>query len=294
MAITILTAVAVMAVLTFLLASMLIIASKKWHVIEDPRLDQVEDMLPHNNCGGCGYPSCRLFAEALIASEALPGKCSVSSKEERIAVATFLDVDVGAQTKRVARLACAGGNNVATSHAIYSGEKSCIAAAQVVGGGKTCSWGCMGYGDCERVCEFDAINLDEHGLPVVDEQKCTACGDCVDVCPKALFSLQSVDHPLWVRCKNLEMGDQVLDYCKVGCTACGKCAADAPDQTISMHNHLPLINESKNKQTDTVSKNAIQRCPTGAIVWLNEKGEETKGPAAYKVLRHSSLPSTES
>lgn len=283
-----------MAVLTFLLASLLIVASRKWHVIEDPRLDEVEDMLPHNNCGGCGYPSCRLFAEALVAAQAQPGKCTVSSAEERIAVATFLDVDVGEQTKQVARLACAGGTNVATNQAVYIGNKTCSAAAQVVGGGKTCAWGCLGFGDCANVCDFDAIHLNDYLLPEVDEQKCTACGDCVDACPKDLFQLQPVDHHLWVRCKNLEMGEHILDYCNVGCTACGKCAMDAPDQLISMTNNLPLVKELKSITQNPSHKNAIQRCPTGAIVWIDERGDESKGAAAHNILRHTALPSADS
>lgn len=292
MTITILTAIGVVGMLTFLLASVLIFASRKLHVEEDPRLDVVEEMLPHNNCGACGFPSCRMFAEALVSAEVLPGKCTVSSEEERIEVATFLDVEQGVEIKQVARLACAGGTNVAKSKANYQGAQTCGAAAQVSGGGKGCAWGCLGLGDCERICDFDAIVMNEHNLPVVIESKCTACGDCIEVCPKDLFSLQSVDHHLWVPCKNLEEGNQVLDNCEVACTACGRCAQDVPGDFITMVNNLPVVDYRKGQDLirGQSSKVAIERCPTGAIVWIDDDGSIVKGAGAKQIVRQSPLP----
>ena len=118
---SVLGAIAALGGLTLLLAIILIIANKKLYVYEDPRIDTVEDMLPHANCGACGYPGCRPFAEALVLQKALPGKCSVSSNEGRQAIAEYLGVALGAQEKQVARLACAGGTNVAMNRARYTG-----------------------------------------------------------------------------------------------------------------------------------------------------------------------------
>ncbi len=278
---TILTALIALGSLTLLLAVMLIVANKKLYVYEDPRIDQVEDMLPHANCGACGYPGCRPFAEALVTGKALPGKCTVSSDEGRMKIADFLGVALGAEEKIVARLACGGGINVALNRANYEGIKTCQAASLVSGGGKGCFWGCLGHGDCEAVCDFDAITMNEFGLPVVDLDKCTACGDCVEVCPKDLFSLQPISHRLWVNCKNLEMGDDILEECQVACTACGKCAMDAPGNLISMINNLPVVDYSRNHNTQA----PIQRCPTGAIVWLDDKKGIVKGPEAKKIVR---------
>lgn len=278
---TILTALIALGSLTLLLAIMLIVANRKLYVYEDPRIDQVEDMLPHANCGACGYPGCRPFAEALVSGRVLPGKCTVSSDEGRTRIAHFLGVSLGAEEKIVARLACAGGTNVAINRADYKGLKSCGAAALVSGGGKGCFWGCLGYGDCEQVCDFDAISMNEYGLPVVDVNKCTACGDCVEVCPKGLFSLHPISHRLWVNCKNLEQGDDILEECLVACTACAKCAMDAPGDLISMQHNLPVINYSENHNTQA----PIQRCPSGAIVWLDEEGGFVKGSEARKIVR---------
>lgn len=266
--------------LTFALTSLLVVANRRLKVFEDPRIDAVDDMLPHANCGACGYPGCRPFAEALVAGKTNPGKCSVGSDEDRAGIAAFLGVDVGAVTKIVARLACAGGTHVARNRARYDGLASCRAAAQVAGGGKGCFWGCLGLADCEVACDFDAITMDAHGLPVVDERKCTGCGDCVDACPKDLFSLHPSDRRLWVACRSLEAGDEILADCEVACTACARCAMDAPG-LIAMKDNLPVVDYTKQHATRT----PIQRCPTGAIVWIDAVEGPQKGPAAKKIIR---------
>ncbi|NCA69722.1 MAG: 4Fe-4S dicluster domain-containing protein [Sphingobacteriia bacterium] len=283
----ILTAVGFMASLGLLLALILILANRRLYVYEDPRIDQVEDLLPRANCGACGTAGCRPFAELLVKGEIEPGKCTVNSKSTNQIIADFLGVDLGGGEKRVARLACAGGAHVAYIRASYGGVQSCRGAALVGGGGKGCAWGCLGMGDCADVCTFDAIRLDRHGLPVVDEDKCTACGDCVDVCPKDLFSLHPVSHRLWVACKNLDPGDEGEHECAVVCTACGRCAQDSPEGLIEIHDNLAVIDYSKNA---LASKIAIERCPTGAIVWLESGGQVIKGRDARKVVRKEALP----
>ena len=276
-------AVTTLAALSFLFASLLVLAHRKLHVDEDPRIDAAHQLLPQTNCGACGYPGCLGLAEAMVGGSALPGKCTVLSEDERQYVAEFLGVDAGAEEKVVARLACAGGVNVARNRAHYAGLQSCRAAALVAGGGKGCFWGCLGLGDCERVCDLDAIVMNEQELPVVIEDACTACGDCVDACPKDLFSLHPVSHRLWVACKNLEQGDAALAECEVACDACGKCAVDAPDGVITMTNNLPVVDYDRNHDVP----DAIERCPTGAIVWFDpEKGPVT-GRAARRVVRRS-------
>ena len=275
-----LTAIGAIGGLTVLLATLVAVANKKLYVQEDPRIDTVADMLPHANCGACGFPGCKPFAEALVLGKAAPGKCSVSSEAGRISIADYLGVDVGAEEKRVARLACAGGDNVARMHARYQGLETCAGAALVAGGGKGCFWGCLGLADCERACDFAAITMDEHRLPVVAEDRCTACGDCVVACPKDLFSLHAISHRLWVACKSQAAGDEILADCQVACTACGRCAQDAP-ALITMQGNLPVVDYGKNHNT----KEPIQRCPTGAIVWIDEKAGPVKGPAAKKIIR---------
>lgn len=282
------TAVGFMAVLGLLLAGVLAVANRRLYVYEDPRIDQVEAMLPSANCGSCGTAGCRAFAEKLVSGELQPGLCTVNPNEANQMIANFLGVELGSQEKRVARLACAGGSNVATRRASYSGLDSCRAAAMVAGGGKGCAWGCLGLGDCAKVCEFDALTMNAHELPVVDVERCTACGDCVEICPRDLFSLHAISHRLWVACKSLEKGDRAEADCAVACTACGRCAADAPEGLIQIENNLAVIDYGKNA---LASRLAVERCPTGAIVWLDdETGIAQKGRDAKRIVRKGALP----
>jgi Na+-translocating ferredoxin:NAD+ oxidoreductase RNF subunit RnfB len=280
-------AVSFMLLLGLLLATILVIANKQLFVYEDPRIDEVEEMLPHANCGACGTAGCRAFAEKLVAGELQPGRCTVNSGEMNQIIASFLGVELGAQEKCVARLACAGGNHVAHIKANYQGLDTCRAAALIAGGGKGCAWGCLGFGDCAQVCDFVAIHMDEHGLPVVDTELCTACGDCVDICPLGLFSLHPVSHRLWVACMNQEKGEAIEAECRVACTACGRCAADAPEGLIAIENNLAVIDYSRNA---LASRLAIERCPTGAIVWLDARGGDTRGKEAVRIIRKEALP----
>lgn len=276
-----------MAILGGTLASVLAIANRRLYVYEDPRIDEVEELLPHTNCGACGTAGCRAFAEALIAGTVQPGQCTVNSVETNQEIADFLGVDAGQQEKRVARLACAGGNHVARMRARYDGLASCRAAAVVSGGAKACTWGCLGLGDCEDVCDFDSIQLDEHGLPVINSELCTACGDCVEICPKQLLSVEPVSHRLWVACRNLDFGDDAESLCEVACNACERCAVDAPESLISIVDNLAVIDYSKNALATDLP---IQRCPTGAIVWLDDEQHAIKGTSARKVIRNTPLP----
>jgi Na+-translocating ferredoxin:NAD+ oxidoreductase subunit B len=277
---------AFMAVLGGSLAWLLAIANKRLYVYEDPRIGEVEELLPKSNCGACGTAGCRNFAEQVVEGKIVPAKCTVNAPEMNAYIAKFLGVAMGDVVKQVARLACAGGKHVARQRAQYKGLDSCRAASTVGGGGKDCAWGCLGLGDCEVVCDFDAITMNQFGLPVVDVDKCTACGDCVEVCPKDLFSLQPITHKLWMACKNRADGDTAEAQCEVACTACGKCVMDAAPGLMKLDRELATIDYALNH---LASPKAIERCPTGAIVWL-EGGDIHKGKEAKKIIRVTPLP----
>ncbi|MFA5082926.1 MAG: (Fe-S)-binding protein [Hydrogenophilaceae bacterium] len=275
-----------MATLGGLLAGLLGFASKRLYVYEDPRIDQVSDLLPQSNCGACGTAGCRNFAEELVAGHVVPARCTVNTRDKNEYIADVLGVDMGNVEKRVARLACAGGRHVARMRAHYEGLGSCRAAATVAGGGKACDWGCLGLGDCATVCDFDAIHMNQFGLPVVDNDMCTACGDCVDICPKALFSLEPVSRKLWVACKNKADGDTAEMQCEVACTACGRCVQDAAPGLMRLAGGLAVIDYARNA---SARPEVIERCPTGAIVWI-EDGKLARGKAAKKIVRIAPLP----
>jgi len=292
MANDIIIAVAILTGLGLLFAVILAVAYKKLKVYEDPRIDVVDSMLPKANCGACGAPGCHAFAEMVVAGEINPGKCTVSSPAAIERIARFMGVDASHEEKVVARLLCAGGKNEAHNKADYKGGlQTCRGEAIVAGGPKQCSWGCLGLADCEKVCDFDAITMNEDGLPVVDIDKCTACGDCVDICPKSLFVLMPVGQKLIVQCRSLLEGDAATMKCSVACTACGRCVADAAPGLIEIKNNLAVINYALNAMA---SPQAIKRCPTDAIVWLeNTRQFDVTGITALPIGKVESFPDLE-
>lgn len=245
--------------------TLIALAFRKLKVWEDPRIDGTVALLPGANCGACGYPGCRAFAEKLVAGAVQPAGCNVLSGDGIEEVAAYLGVAAGVAQKKVARLLCAGGSDVALQQAEYRGLPTCGAAAAVAGGGKACKWGCIGLGDCETACNFGAIHMSETGLPLVDPARCTACGDCVAACPKNLFVVMPIEHKLIVQCRSLLEGDVAEQLCAVACTGCGRCAADAQPGVIKIVDGLARVDYEKN---DLAGREAIARCPTKAIVWV--------------------------
>jgi electron transport complex protein RnfB len=267
--------VAILFGLGIVFATLLAVAHKKFKVEEDPRIDRVEALLPGANCGACGSPGCRAFAEMVVNGEVKPGRCTVSSSDKVEEIAALLGVEMGTEEKRVARLLCAGGKNEAHQAASYAGETTCRAVTMVAAGGKGCIWGCLGHGDCETACTFDAITMSDDRLPVVDIDRCTACSDCVTTCPKDLFTLMPLSQRLIVQCRSLLSGEAAEELCSVACNACGRCAMDAAEGLIEMRNNLPVIHAEK---LEFQSRAAVARCPTGAIVWV--EGQQFAHPEA--------------
>jgi len=260
-----LVAPAIMAGLSLFFAVILAVTYRFLKVQEDPRIEATLDRLPGSNCGACGQPGCQAFAVSLVAGKESPSRCTVASPEAIDAIAELLDVEPGEQEKRVARLHCAGGRDQAYQIAEYQGFESCSAAAVVSGGGKGCSWGCLGLGDCRVACTFSAIAMNHNGLPVVNLTRCTACGDCVEACPRDLFELTPVNQHLCVQCRSPLAGDLVLGLCSVACDACGRCVADAAPGLIRMEDNLPRVDYAGG---GPALPQTVHRCPTGAIQWL--------------------------
>ena len=259
---------AIMTGIGLFFGAVLAIAQRFLKVDEDPRIEATNEMLPGTNCGACGQPGCLPFAEKLVAGEVEPGQCTVSTDEDIEQIAEFLQVDAGRQEKLVSRLRCAGGAGQAHQIAEYRGFEGCRAAAVVSGGGKGCSWGCLGLGDCEIACTFDAIQMNANGLPQVDTDKCRACPDCVAACPRDLFVLMPISQHLLVQCSIPLAGDAATQLCSVACDACGRCVADAAPGLIRMENNLPVIDYSAG---GPAKPDATYRCPTRSIVWLQKE-----------------------
>ena len=102
---------------------------------------------------------------------------------------------------------CKGGRAEAKLHAEWIGPRDCRVAQNTQNGSlKACSYGCLGLGTCVAACPFDAMYMDENGLPVVIEEKCTGCGMCVRACPRDIIVLAEEPQGVHIRCRSLALG----------------------------------------------------------------------------------------
>ena len=263
-----LVAILSMAGLGAFFAIVLAIASKKLFVKEDPRVERIEGILPGVNCGACGSASCQVFAERVLTQEASVNGCVPGGANVAERLADVLGVKSQAADKKTAVVHCGVKSEEKKRRANYQGVKSCRASTLVAGGDLSCVYGCLGYGDCARVCPFEAIIMKD-GLPQIDREKCTGCGNCVKDCPRGIISLETWDggHPLIaVTCSSLDKGKSVKSICPVGCIACKLCEKVCPE-LFKVENNLARVDIRKIKE-DTDWKKPLEKCPTKCIVKL--------------------------
>ncbi|MEA2063389.1 MAG: RnfABCDGE type electron transport complex subunit B [Gemmatimonadota bacterium] len=256
-------AVLTLAVLGIIFGIGLGIAQRKFAVHKDPKVERVEELLPQANCGACGYPGCSQFAEAVVEDPSLLPKC-IPGQGVADSIAAVLGVEAGGDAVRqVARLVCRGSREKAREKYIYTGLEDCLAAMQMFGGPKECSFGCLGLGRCAAVCPFGAIVMSDDGLPEIDPDLCTGCGKCIEECPRDVLTLMAPESKVVVACCSTEKGKNVIKVCKVGCIGCGKCVKVCPQEAIKMANNLAVIDYDKCVDCGA----CVAACPTGAIVF---------------------------
>jgi Na+-translocating ferredoxin:NAD+ oxidoreductase RNF subunit RnfB len=258
----VLPAILSLAVMGFIFGGLLAFAGQKFAVAEDPRFDEVNAALPGANCGGCGYPGCRNFAEAVVAGKAPVDGCPVGRAQLAQALAIIMGVKATSSDPLVARVYCQGREGVALDKASYRGFVDCTAASALSGGGtKTCPTGCLGLGSCQRACKFDAITMRD-GVAVVDIEACTGCGQCVKACPKDLIMMAPKSKPVHVLCLNTERGAIARKHCQVACIACRACVRVCPPGAITVDNNLATINYPLCDGCGA----CVEKCPTHCLV----------------------------
>lgn len=247
MDITILIPIAVLGGLGLIFAVGLAYASKKFAVFVDPRIEKVENALAGINCGVCGYPGCKGYAEAIVNQGEPIDKCAPGGNDTLKKIADIMGLEVADKVPMVAVVRCQGGRGQTKLLYKYDGVPDCRAAQLVCAGSRSCNFGCLGHGSCAKACPFGAIRMNANGLPMIDEDRCTACGVCVRTCPRGILALIPRTQEIFLGCVNPESGPLVRRICEVGCIGCGLCTKRNPAGTegIRMEGGLPVIDYEK-------------------------------------------------
>lgn len=259
----ILKAIAALSVIGLGASAVLATAAKKFHVEVDPRVEEVAAVLPGSNCGACGNPSCFAVAEGIVAGELEPNTCVAGGQKVAAGIAGIMGTSAGDIRAVVSGRHCGGGINCSRSYG-YAGVRSCSAANKLAGGPVACTYGCIGFGDCMRACPFDAIHMDERGLPVVDLDKCTGCGICVRECPRGQIKLLEMlpeKAPVIVRCNAHDKVKTRKTNCTMACIACKKCERACPSDAIHVIDMLAVVDYDKCTGCGT----CVTVCPQNCI-----------------------------
>lgn len=224
-------------------ATVLAVASRVFHVEEDPRVQAVLEALPGANCGGCGFAGCEGYATAVVKDPAIPAnRCCAGGAATSVAVGELTGKVVAeAEPLRSFRRCDKLAGKVAKPYD-YQGMPSCAAAAAVaIGGSSTCAYSCLGFGDCVQVCPFDAVEIKD-GLAMINPAKCTGCGLCAEACPRNVLELVPARARVMVFCSTQDKLKRVAEVCGVGCIKCGRCVKSCPAKAVTLENERIHIN----------------------------------------------------
>lgn len=255
-----------MGLLALAFAMVLVLADRRLRVQEDPRVEAVLEALPSANCGACGFASCRDMAERMIKGDVEPGACPVGGMEAARRIAEILGAGEVEVVEKVAVVHCGATPDQKIRAAEYRGVRTC-AAAGLLGGEYACRYGCLGYGDCVRVCPFGAITMAD-GHPVVDVDRCTGCGKCVQACPRGIITLEPYDRGkgeiIFVACNNPDKAPTVRKVCEVGCIGCRLCARTCDNGAFYMDGMLAKVDYGKVYECGNWDE-VVEKCPRKII-----------------------------
>lgn len=257
--------------LALILSCGLVIAGRKLKVKDDPRVEQIVDVLPNINCGACGFSGCFGYAESIVKDKTGTDICTPGGTAVTRNISEIMGVETAEKEKQIAIVCCQGGKKESKNRFRYQGINICKAVNSVAGGHKACVYGCLGFGDCQKACPFNAIKMSNNCLPVIDEDKCTGCGLCVKSCPRNIINLIPESQKVYIGCASLDKGKAVREFCEVGCFGCTLCASPKVtlDEAIMMNENLPVIMLEKIKDWNMLD-GAIAKCPAKCFKVIKE------------------------
>jgi len=263
----ILTSIIVLLGLGILAALILYFVSTKFKVYEDPRIAEVEVLLPGANCGSCGESGCHAFAVACCKATTMSGlNCPGAGPAAMKRIATIVGLAPVDTTPQVAIVCCNGSCQNRPRTSTYDGVRSCAIENSVYAGDTDCSYGCLGCGDCVQSCPYDAIHIDAAtGIPVVDSVKCVGCGRCVTACPREIIELadRNTDNfHIFVACRNKDKGAAAMKVCAVSCIGCKKCEKVCPSESVKVTDFISHINQ----KSCTRCGACLEACPRKSIL----------------------------
>ena len=238
----------------------LAIASDRFTVKVDPRIDSINEVLPGANCGACGQPGCSGFAQAIVEGKAPVSGCTVGQASVAKLIANIMGVKFENRERVVAVVMCHARG--VKDKFTYNGIKDCRAANIVGGGFLGCDYGCLGFGTCVEACKFEAMYMGEDGLPKVIKERCTGCGKCAAVCPRKIISILPESKMVHVRCKSLDKGAVAKKICQDSCIACKQCEKICPYDAVHVQNNLAIIDYNK----CTSCGKCVEVCPNRTII----------------------------
>lgn len=240
--------------------AVLAFASIIFKVEKDERIDQITEILPGANCGGCGYAGCSALAQAIVENGAPITACNLMTPQKAEQIAAIMGVEAGEIIKKIAVVRCSGTCDKCADKCEIYGIDDCYTAASLGTGPKECEYGCMGLGSCVKVCPEDAISIAD-GIAVIDKDKCIGCGKCVGTCPKNIIELIQDKRTAIVKCASKDKGVVVKNYCSAGCIGCKICEKKCPKQAIAVIDNLAKIDYNNCVGCGICAK----ECPKGVI-----------------------------
>lgn len=160
-------AIASLSVLGLVFGLILGYASRRFAVEDDPVVEKIDELLPQSQCGQCGYPGCRPYAEAVGNGGEKINRCAPGGEAVMLKIAELLNVDPqptdGEEAAEPVRMLA------------VIDEPNCI--------------GCT---KCIQACPVDAIIGATRAMHTVVEDLCTGCNLCVAPCPTQCIELRPV------------------------------------------------------------------------------------------------------